>query len=114
MGLAENLSVLRYFLRMSKMTRQEREERDAAFAQLLEETRSGKTGERGLGSELHRGIATARRRLGWTQSELARRIGTTQSAIAELESGRVLPRLRTLHRLAEVLGVRLTVRLDPI
>jgi ribosome-binding protein aMBF1 (putative translation factor) len=95
---------LRYVPHMSRMTRQQREEREAAFAELMEEVRGGR--------ELHRQIAAARHRMGWTQAELARRMGTTQSAIAELESGRVLPRLRTLHRLAEALGARLVVRLE--
>ena len=44
-----------------------------------------------------------------TQSELAARIGTTQSAIARLEGGRLSPSVRTLRRYAEATGMRLTV-----
>ncbi len=46
-----------------------------------------------------------------TQSELARRIGTTRSAVARLEGGRVLPSLSTLRRYAEATGTRLNVKL---
>jgi transcriptional regulator with XRE-family HTH domain len=50
---------------------------------------------------------------GITQAEVARRIGTTQSAIARLESGRGKhsPSLATLRKYARVLGYRLEVRL---
>lgn len=44
-----------------------------------------------------------------TQSELAARIGTTQSAIARLEGGRLSPSIRTLRRHAEATGTRLTL-----
>ncbi|MDE0627003.1 MAG: helix-turn-helix transcriptional regulator [Bryobacterales bacterium] len=43
------------------------------------------------------------------QSELAARIGTTQSAIARLEGGRLSPSIRTLRRYAEATGTRLTL-----
>ena len=46
-----------------------------------------------------------------TQAELARRLGTTQSAVARLEGGRVSPSFRTLRRYAEATGTRLTVGL---
>ena len=46
-----------------------------------------------------------------TQAELARRLGTTQSAIARLESGRVSPSFATLRRYAEATGSRLAVSL---
>ena len=48
-----------------------------------------------------------------TQAELARRLGTTQSAIARLEGGRVSPSFATLLRYAEATGTRLTVGLAP-
>ena len=47
-----------------------------------------------------------------TQAELARRLGTTQSAVARLEGGRVSPSLATLRRYAEATGTRLTVALE--
>ncbi len=49
-----------------------------------------------------------------TQAELARRIGTTHSAIARLEGGRVSPSLATLRRYAEATGTELTVGLVPV
>jgi uncharacterized protein len=66
-------------------------------------------------------LIQARRRAGLTQEQLAKRIGTTQAAITRLERGRFLPSLRTLQRLAGVLGVtfeigsndRVTVRQTP-
>ena len=48
-----------------------------------------------------------------TQAELARRLGTTQSAIARLEGGRVSPSFSTLRRYAEATGTRLTIGLVP-
>ena len=46
-----------------------------------------------------------------TQAEVARRLGTTQSAIARLEGGRVSPSFTTLRRYAEATCTRLTVGL---
>ena len=46
-----------------------------------------------------------------TQAELARCMGTTQSAIARLEGGGVSPSFSTLRRYAEATGTRLTVGL---
>ena len=49
-----------------------------------------------------------------TQAELAQRLGTTQSAVARLEGGRVSPSFATLRRYAEATGTRLTVGLERI
>ena len=49
-----------------------------------------------------------------TQAELAQRLGTTQSAVARLEGGRVSPSFATLRRYAEATGTRLTVGLVPV
>jgi transcriptional regulator with XRE-family HTH domain len=48
-----------------------------------------------------------------TQTQVAERIGTTQSAIARLESGsgKHLPSLATLQKYAQVLGCHLELRL---
>lgn len=58
-------------------------------------------------------ILKARTEAGLTQAELADRIGTTQSAVARLESaiGKHSPSLATLKRYASALGYRLQVRL---
>jgi transcriptional regulator with XRE-family HTH domain len=58
-------------------------------------------------------ILKARADAGLTQAELAERIGTTQSAVARLESalGKHSPSLATLKRYASALGYRVQVRL---
>lgn len=61
--------------------------------------------------ELARSLLRARRRAGLSQAELARRMGTTQSVVAKLESGRSLPSTRTLHRYAEATRSRLKITL---
>ncbi len=55
----------------------------------------------------------ARAAAGITQAEVAERIGTTQSAVARLESGNVKhsPSLATLQKYAHALGCRLELRL---
>ncbi len=57
-------------------------------------------------------LIAARSRAGLTQADLARRIGTSQSAIARLEGGRVRPSTRTLERIAAATGSRLKVTLE--
>ncbi len=56
-------------------------------------------------------VSSARARSGLTQAEIARRMGTTQSAVARLETER-LPSLRTLKRYAEAVGAKLVVKLE--
>lgn len=51
----------------------------------------------------------ARVAAGLTQAEVAARAGTTQSAIARLEGGRVSPSIETLGRYAAAVGKRLRV-----
>lgn len=59
-------------------------------------------------------LIRARSEANLTQAELARRLGTTQSAVARLEGGRVSPSFATLRRYAEATGTRLTVGFVPI
>jgi len=59
-------------------------------------------------------VAKARRRAGLSQAEIARRMKTTQSTIARLESGRGKPSTRTLTRFAKVTGHRLKISFEPI
>ena len=47
-----------------------------------------------------------------TQAEVAKRMGTTQSVVARLESGRTLPSLKTLYSYAKAVGAKPTIRLD--
>ena len=56
-------------------------------------------------------LIRARTAANLTQVEVARRLGTTQSAIARLEGGRVSPSFATLRRYAKATGARLTVSL---
>ena len=59
-------------------------------------------------------VIEARSRAGLTQEELARRMGTTQPAVARLESGRTLPSFRTLERLALATRSRLSISFKPL
>ena len=56
-------------------------------------------------------LVRARTKANLSQAELAKRIGTTQSAIARLEGGGVSPSLSTLRRYAEATGSQLRVEL---
>ena len=58
-------------------------------------------------------VAGRRRELGLSQAELAELTGTTQSAIARLESGGRPPRIDTLLRIANALDCELSVELRP-
>ena len=58
-------------------------------------------------------VADRRRELGLSQAELAEVCGTTQSAIARLESGGRPPRIDTLLKLAHALDCELVVELRP-
>lgn len=53
-----------------------------------------------------------RARHGLTQEELARRVGTTKSAISRLESGRHKPNVDTLNRVARAFGKRLVISFE--
>ena len=59
-------------------------------------------------------VAKARGRSGLSQAELAKRMQTTQSVIARLESGRGLPSTRTLSRFAKATGHRLKISFVPV
>lgn len=56
-------------------------------------------------------LIQARINAGLTQEEVATRMGTTQSVIARLESGRVLPTVKTLLQYAKATGRHLHVSL---
>lgn len=60
-------------------------------------------------------VLKARAAAGLTQAEVAERIGTTQSAIARLESpsGRHSPSMETLQKYARALGCRVEIRFVP-
>lgn len=56
----------------------------------------------------------ARARAKLSQDQLAERMGTAQSFIARLESGKTMPSTATLKRFAEATGSRLKVTLEPV
>jgi predicted transcriptional regulator len=57
-------------------------------------------------------LLMARLRAGLSQSALAARMGTSQSAIARLESGQTLPSTKTILRYAKATGSKFQVRLS--
>jgi predicted transcriptional regulator len=57
-------------------------------------------------------LVKARLRASLSQTELAVRMGTCQSAIARLESGQAFPSTKTLLRYAEATGSRFHLRLS--
>jgi ribosome-binding protein aMBF1 (putative translation factor) len=56
-------------------------------------------------------LIEARRTAGLSQEQVAAKMGTTQSVVARIESGRPLPSLRTLMRYAVAVGRKLEIRL---
>jgi transcriptional regulator with XRE-family HTH domain len=69
-----------------------------------------------LDEEFHlaRLLIEARTRAGLSQPQLARRMKTSQSYIARLESGAVTPSTRALERFAAATGSRLRIAFEPI
>lgn len=62
--------------------------------------------------DLARSLIEARTRAGLTQEQLARKMDTTQSVIARLESGRSRPSTKTLERLARATKTRLKISFE--
>ncbi|HUY21012.1 MAG TPA: helix-turn-helix transcriptional regulator [Acidimicrobiales bacterium] len=52
-------------------------------------------------------LVTRRRAIGLSQTQVAARMGTSQSAVARLEAGEADVRLSTLERYAEAVGLEL-------
>ena len=57
-------------------------------------------------------IIRARQERGWSQAELARRVGLSRNEISNIECCATNPKLETLRRIAEALGMRLVVRFE--
>lgn len=57
-------------------------------------------------------MIAARLRAGLSQSQVAERMGTTQSVVARLESGRRPPSMRTVQRFAHAVGGRVVLRIE--
>lgn len=62
--------------------------------------------------ELAHAVIEARTHAGLTQEQLAKKMDTSQSAIARLESGRGRPSTRVLERLASATGTRLKISFE--
>jgi ribosome-binding protein aMBF1 (putative translation factor) len=58
-------------------------------------------------------LIKARRDADMTQEQVARAMGTTQAAVARLESGRTMPSTRTLERFAKATRSRLRISFEP-
>ncbi len=65
-----------------------------------------------LRADLAQFVYDLRSQAGITQTQLARRMGTTQSAIARLEGGGMNPSAELLHKLGNALAVRLMLTAD--
>ena len=97
---------------MSKPTKDERRHViESAIERLRERLAGAQDGW--LFAQIAGQVAGRRRELGLSQAELAEICGTTQSAIARLESGGRPPRIDTLQKLAHALDCELTVELRP-
>lgn len=66
-----------------------------------------------LAFELGRSVRELRERRGWSQTQLAKASGMTQSAVARFEAGGTVPTLIVLERLAAALDVSLRVGFEP-
>jgi transcriptional regulator with XRE-family HTH domain len=66
-----------------------------------------------LAFELGRSVRELRERRGWSQTQLAKASGMTQSAVARFEAGGTVPTLIVLERLATALDVSLKVGFEP-
>jgi transcriptional regulator with XRE-family HTH domain len=62
---------------------------------------------------LARAMIDARARAGLSQTQLARRMKTSQSYIARIESGKVRPSTAALERFAQATGTRLRITFEP-
>ena len=64
------------------------------------------------GFELARTLIAARARAGLSQVEVAKRMHTSQSVVAQLEANSASPNLSTLRRYAAAVGCKLTVSMS--
>lgn len=76
-------------------------QQDPAFAAAYEDAR--------IRAELLASCVRLRKEHGHTQADVARAMGTTQSAVSDLEAGATDPQLSTLQRYARAVGGKLGV-----
>ena len=84
--------------------------REMAIRRMAGEEAARMAAERG---RLVRELAEQRQAAGLSQTEIAARMRTSQSAVARLESGTGDVRASTLERYAAAVGGQITWRLDP-
>lgn len=65
----------------------------------------------GVEFKFARELIAARTSARLSQQEVARRMGTTQSVVARLESGKGIPSTRSMMRFAKAVGGQLEVRI---
>jgi transcriptional regulator with XRE-family HTH domain len=56
-----------------------------------------------LPEDMRRALKDAREKRGWTQRDLASRVGLTQTHISGIESGKIVPRYDTILELVRIL-----------
>lgn len=66
-----------------------------------------------LAFDLGHTVRQLREQRGWSQSDLAKAAGMTQSAVARFEAGGTVPTLPILDRLARAMDAELTVQVTP-
>jgi len=98
---------------MRKLTKDERRHAIETAVERLRERLAGAQ-DGWLFAQIAGQVTDRRRELGLSQAELAEICGTTQSAIARLESGGRPPRIDTLLRLAHALDCDLAIELRPL
>jgi transcriptional regulator with XRE-family HTH domain len=59
--------------------------------------------QKGLPADLRRALKAAREKRGWSQRDLASRLGIAQRHISGIESGKIVPRYDTLLELVRML-----------
>ena len=59
--------------------------------------------QKGLPADLRRALKNEREKRGWSQRDLARRLGLAQRHISGIESGKIVPRYDTLLELVRML-----------
>jgi len=59
--------------------------------------------QKGLPTDLRRALKDAREKRGWSQRDLARRLGIAQRHISGIESGKIVPRYDTVLELVRML-----------
>lgn len=64
--------------------------------------------------EIMGALIRARTQSGLTQADIAKRMGTAQSAVARLEGGRSNPSMKTLDRFAKATGTRVRIWFEPL